>query len=118
LIVKNLLNEIIPIILRVPLKEMAFQLYADNKLLLNSGKVGMSEDTSRPERGLDYVTFTPHNKEITFVLVVSNFHNYRGGFLQPMSMGSTGAMLQYRINGIALELFVTGILFIMECFVF
>ncbi len=110
---KVLLPDQNPISLRVPHMGTAYKLFIDNNFRIEGGTVGSTETESIPFRGTKYFTFVPTSDHLLLTLVISNFHNTNGGLWYSIGFGSEDAMNKYHMSRLSLDLFVTGILFIM-----
>ena len=110
---KIVLHSLIPLSIRVPHMGTAYKLYINNKSFAEGGTVGTTEQSSIPFWGKKYISFTPDKQDFIITLQISNFHNTNGGFWQSMMIAGTDELNTYRLNRLALDLFVIGILFIM-----
>ena len=110
---KVILPEVFPISMKVIYQGTAYYLYIQNNLLLESIRVGNSKNASIPDRRVSYITFNPNKSELFITISISNFHNFRGGFWRSLTIGNPEEINELRLNNIALELFLAGVLFIM-----
>lgn len=110
---KILLRERIPLSLRIPDEGTSYRVYVDEDFLIENGRVGISSESTEPDKSTSYVSFLPVKKDFNLLVQISNYSFSRGGFWQSISMASPEVQNAERLNRVALDLFVTGILFIM-----
>ena len=110
---KILIKEPIPLSLRIPVQSSAYKVFIDNQLVLEVGRVGIDSANSIPEKMVIYKAFIPKTDEIDITIAVSNYHQNQGGLFSPITIGSPEQISKIRVNNLALELFVAGILAIM-----
>ncbi len=110
---KVLLPEIVPLSFRLNYQSTAYKLFINGKLLSKMGEVSKNPDTYIPERKIQYITYQPITKEIFITLLISNYQYYEGGLNHSISIGNPEIVNQVRLDRIALDLFVAGILLVM-----
>jgi signal transduction histidine kinase len=76
-----------PLALRIIGVHAAYRLWADGRLIAESGVVGRSSDTESPHRSLVLAEFTSQSVPLDLVLQVSNHAYRRGGLLYPILLG-------------------------------
>ncbi len=104
---------LIPLLIKVPGQATAFKIYIEDQFNVEVGKVGSSKESSIPSSDISYLSFTPRSKVFFITIVVSNFHDNKGGLWGTLTLGTIDGINQARVKNVALDLFVTGILFIM-----
>ena len=110
---KVLLPEVIPLSIRVNYQPSAYLLYLNDTLYPEMGLVAKAQESYLPDRKVQYISFQPTSKEVHFTLLLSNFQYFEGGFNHSIFVGSPESISELRINRVALDLFVAGILLIM-----
>jgi signal transduction histidine kinase len=110
---KVILNEPRTLSFAIPAQSTAYRFLVDNIVQLKMGEVGREKDNSIPERINLYKTLSLSKNEFTLTIQVSNFHRYDAGLFKSINLGLADSINQSRINRVALDLFVAGILFIM-----
>jgi two-component system, sensor histidine kinase ChiS len=98
---------------RISDQTSSFQIYINQGLLKESGVVGSSPESSRGDRSVNYVFMNSEKEELEILVKISNFQFSRGGFWGSIKIGNQESIFRYRDSSIALELFISGILFIM-----
>ena len=92
----------------------AFSLYCDKEIILQSGVVGETAESSIPSKKIPILkTCEVHGGELNLTMAISNFHTLRGGYWHSIQLGSPAQMLEKRDRDLGLDLFLAGILFIM-----
>ena len=88
-------------------------LWANNRLLAQSGSVGKTRQEMIPQKLPESVFLTSEAGKISLVMQISNFHHRKGGFRNSLSFGIAGAVHNYQIQSWFVEALSVGILFIM-----
>jgi PAS domain S-box-containing protein len=91
----------------------AFDLYVNGKKVSSAGIVGKTPETMAPEWLPHVVGFTPVGDRMDLVLHVSNFHHRKGGALEVIHFGAEKDIREMRERSLALDLFLSGSIFIM-----
>jgi hypothetical protein len=100
--------------LKAPTQGTAFSIFCGKEKKLQSGTVGKDEYSSQPSRRInDPITCYTVQGELILTLIVSNFHDTRGGYKSSLFLGTHQEILRKREGSLSLELFLAGILFIM-----
>ena len=110
---KIILNKIEPVGIKIPSLLSSYKFFIDEELILENGVYGLTKETSIPEINNNYVLFIPKNKEFYFTFFVSNFYHNDGGFITSIQLGNFDHLNNLKTHHIALDLFVSGVLFIM-----
>lgn len=71
---------------------MAYKLWADGKLVAQSGTVGTNADTEIPRRSLALVEIEPTGNDMELVLQVSNHHFREGGVPESIEIAPPGLL--------------------------
>jgi signal transduction histidine kinase len=110
---KVLLGKNTHLSIRSPNQGTAYELYVDNVFLFKSGKVTQSAEDFLEGRSVDYLDLSSTQEEINFLFTISN-HNHRdGGLWFSVTLGKKENIRKLQISNLSMELFVSGILFIM-----
>lgn len=96
----------------------AYRLWANDKLIAENGKAGVSESTSVPDYEPKIVVFHPGAKNVRLRMEISNFAHCKGGFWLPVQLGRMEQIQQQRDGRVLLEMFLFGSLFIMAVYHF
>jgi signal transduction histidine kinase len=99
--------------IRIPYICTAYNLYANGKLIAQDGKVGKTEEESKPGRKVQTIIIPIHEKKIDIVIQISNFENNYAGIWASLKMGDSSRMIQIREKNLFFESAIAGILFIM-----
>ena len=110
---KVLLGEEQTLALRLPDQGTAYTLIANNIVVHKSGSIGKNREDSIPDRNVEYINLDNRDKVLILHLPISNFHYNKGGLRNSISLGNNKKIQNLHSNTLSLELFVTGILFIM-----
>jgi hypothetical protein len=100
---------------RIPNQGTAYTLYANNKVIGKLGSIGKTGHDSIPNLNIQYIFIDtpPDTEELNLILSISNFHHTEGGFWLSILIGSEEELRITKDSNLSLDLFVTGILFIM-----
>ncbi|MDX1958754.1 MAG: adenylate/guanylate cyclase domain-containing protein [Leptospiraceae bacterium] len=95
----------------------SYSLFANGKLILNSGKVGRTKEESMPHTTSTFGSLALNGEdEIDIVLQVSNFEHRKGGLWHAIKIG-TKKTITYDINRRKFtDAFVSGSLFMLFCY--
>jgi signal transduction histidine kinase len=110
---KVLLGEEQTLTLRLPDQLTVYTMIANNIVVSKSGTIGKNREDSIPARNVEYINLDNRDKVLIFHLPISNFHYNKGGLRNSISLGNNKKIQNLHSNTLSLELFVTGILFIM-----
>jgi hypothetical protein len=110
---KVLLGEEQSLALRLPDQGTAYTLIAENIVVHKSGTIGKKREDSIPARGTEYINLYTKDKELNLLVSISNFHYNLGGLWYSIILGNDKKIQNLHSNTLSIDLFVTGILFIM-----
>lgn len=79
----------VPLSLKVPEMETAYNLFVDGVKMSSNGVVATSYQTGKPEYRPRIVDFFPKDNETSIVLQISNYHHRKGGPAQAIILGRT-----------------------------
>lgn len=79
----------IPLSLKVPEMETAYNLFIDGEKVASNGVVATSYQTGKPEYRPRIVDFFPKENQTSIVLQISNYHHRKGGPAQVITLGRT-----------------------------
>ena len=115
---KVLTSKIEQLSFRLPSQGTAYTLYVNNQIIFKGGNPGTSVEDSKPTLSMDYINFTPIEKEFYLVICISNFHHARGGFWSSITMGNPQSISHLKEYYLTIDIFVSGVLFIMGIYHF
>lgn len=90
----------------------AMNLYIDNELVTQVGKVGTSPQDSIAQQNRCQTFFTPENETVDVVIQVANFVHEKGGNVPYLMFGMTDDIVRYEHNNYIRAGFVSGSLLI------
>lgn len=93
----------------------AYNLWVDDRLLISSGKVGTSKDTSIPQMLPKENIFTNENREINIILQASNFE-MSSPQIDSIFFGTRESILRAKTIRLAFDLFIFGATFIIAIY--
>lgn len=94
----------------------AYRLWADGRLIAESGVVGRSPATESPHRSLVLAKFTGQGEPVDLVLQVSNHSYRRGGLFYPILLGLPDQLGQIHIRIWSWGMLFVGSLLIMAVY--
>ncbi|MCW7493473.1 SpoIIE family protein phosphatase [Leptospira sp. 2 VSF18] len=102
----------VPLSLKVPEMETAYNLFVDGVKIASNGIVATSYQTGKPEYRPRIVDFFPKENQTSIVLQISNYHHRKGGPAQILVLGRTPDIHhQYEVEILRDMLLVGSILF-------
>lgn len=102
----------IPLSIKVPEMESAYNLFVDGEKLASNGFVSTSYQTGIPEYRPQIIDFIPKENQTSFLLQISNYHHRKGGPAQVITLGRTSQIhKQYEFEILRDMLLVGSILF-------
>ena len=104
--------------LRMKEQATAYELYADNILLTQKGKVGTSARESMPGYGTNTVFFETEEETLQLVLLVSNYHHRNGGIWSVPILGNHDYIQQIKYERNSIEFLLGGSILIMTLYHF
>ena len=67
----------------------SYQLFVDDQLIMSNGVVGTDASTQIPQQKASVGYFRPDaSGDVILIMEISNFHNHRGGFWLPLTLGN------------------------------
>ncbi|MBN1700070.1 MAG: response regulator [Spirochaetales bacterium] len=93
----------------------SYRLFVGDRFLLETGKVGRTGETSRPEMK-PRIVFIEAVKEADVLLQISNFEMEQGGVWTSMTIGDQEHILQEREQRLGFEIFLFGAILIIGCY--
>ncbi len=94
----------------------AYALYVNGIKLNSVGVPGKNEKTTIPKFYPQVIDFMPKSNQLDVVLHISNFHDQRGGPLEPITFGTKAGLQIYREMRLLAEIFIAGSIFIMALY--
>ena len=104
--------------LRMKEQATAYELYLDNELLAQKGKVGMSKKESNPGYGTSTIFFETEKETLEIVLIVSNYHHRNGGIWSVPVIGTHDQIQQLKYERNSIEFLLGGSILIMTLYHF
>lgn len=77
----------------IPVFDVAFNFYLNDRLIESNGRVGTSPEQEDPMYRPSTFCYIPDGDSLRILIQVSNFHHRRGGFWKTMFMGGAGKLL-------------------------
>jgi signal transduction histidine kinase len=100
----------------IPVFDVAYKLYLNDRLMNSNGEVGTSRDDEKPWYDPSSFCYIPDGDTLQLLIQVSNFHHRRGGFWQTMFMGGSEKVLGRRENQRIYNYSTVGVLFFFMLF--
>ncbi len=107
------INEV-PLAIRTRDESTSYKLYANDKLLAESGTVGYSIYSYSPQYKHLVKPLQPENGKIVLLMQIANFHYQKGGMWESLLLGSEEKITRKTYSYFALDLLVFGALFLMS----
>jgi signal transduction histidine kinase/CheY-like chemotaxis protein len=89
----------------------AVELYINGKLAVNNGKVGKSREESQAFWATRLIQLPASSDTVTIAMQVANYWHVKGGTKKPLKIGLNDHLMQSREKVFALNLVLTGSLF-------
>ncbi|MCR9252033.1 MAG: response regulator [bacterium] len=86
----------------------AYELFIDNRLFANNGRVAVSEEEYIPKFLPMTRAFIARADTVTLTLHVANFDHSKGGTKLPITLGKSNALFSKRVTNFSLDIFLTG----------
>lgn len=100
----------------IPVFDVAYKLYLNNRQMASNGEVGTSREEEEPWYDPSSFCYIPDSDTLQLLIQVSNFHHRRGGFWQAVYMGGSGKVLT-RMEHMSMYNYSTiGVLFFFMIF--
>ena len=78
----------------IPIFDVAYNFYLNERLIGSNGIVGSSREEEEPWYEPSSFCYVPHSDTLRLLIQVSNFHHRRGGFWKPLLMGGSHKVLE------------------------
>ena len=116
---KIILNKNHPrLALKLPIFGTAYELYINNKLIADNGKIGKSKSEVVPYSLSKVYIFDSNSDYLELFIQVSNFHHKDGGFWDSIYLGTEAQISSLKDRLVAIDLLITGSLLIMAFYHF
>lgn len=99
--------------LKLPQIHSAYNVFINNELIKKSGIVGIDENSIVPKWSVDTIFFETNTDSTEILIQTSNFHNYRGGIISSIYLGTVNQIDNMTKKREYLELFIFGSILIM-----
>ncbi|MDH5366926.1 MAG: sensor histidine kinase [Cyclobacteriaceae bacterium] len=96
----------------------AYKLWVNDKLLIENGKVGATDELTSPGYFPEIQMFNIKDSTLQITLQISNFTHAKGGMRGDIVLGETNKVFQVREKSIIFEMFLIGSIFIMSIYHF
>jgi signal transduction histidine kinase len=100
----------------IPVFDVAYNFYLNNRLMASNGKVGTSREMEEPWYDPSSFCLIPDGDTLQVLVQVSNFHHRRGGFWKSMYMGGSAKVLGRREQERVYNYSSIGVLFFFMFF--
>jgi signal transduction histidine kinase len=100
----------------IPVFDVAYKLYLNERLMSSNGQVGTSAGEEEPWYRPSSFCYIPDGDTLQLLIQVSNFHHRRGGFWQSMYMGGSDVVLGRKERARMFSYSTTGVLFFFMIF--
>jgi len=78
----------------MPVFDSSYEIYVDGKSMGKNGATGKTRDETKPEYERILFRFNPASDSVQIIINVSNFNHRRGGFWQPIRIGTFSEVQQ------------------------
>jgi len=100
----------------IPVFDVAFKFYLNDRLIESNGTVGTSRDEEDPWYKPSSFCYIPGSDTVQVLIQVSNFHHRRGGFWQSIFMGGSDKVLERMERRRMFNYSTIGVLFFFTFF--
>lgn len=100
----------------IPLFDVAYNFYLNERLIGQNGEVGTSREEEKPWYAPGSFCYVTDADTLQLLIQVSNFHHRRGGAWQSIVMGSSNKVQQRRERGRIFNYSTIGVLFFFMIF--
>jgi signal transduction histidine kinase len=100
----------------IPVFDVAYHFYLNQRLMSSNGKVGTSKEEEQPWYDPSSFCYIPDGDTLQLLIQVSNFHHRRGGFWQPLYMGGAEEVLDRKERNRMYSYSTAGVLFFFMIF--
>lgn len=105
-----------PLCIDIPLFDVAHKFYLNDRLIGENGEIGTNRDEEKPWYEPGSFCYIPDSDTLQLLIQVSNFHHRRGGFWQPVVIGSSDKVQDRREKRRIYNYSTIGILFFFMIF--
>jgi len=105
-----------PFCVDIPLFDVAYKFYLNNRMIGKNGEVGTSREEEIPWYEPSTFCYIPDSDTLQILIQVSNFHHRRGGFWQPVVIGSSNEVLDRKERQRMFNYSTIGVLFFFMIF--
>ena len=100
----------------IPVFDVAFKFYLNNRLVAENGEVGTTAEEEKPWYEPSSFCYIPDTDTLQILIQVSNFHHRRGGFWQSLIMGGSSKVLGRKEQRRMYDYSTIGVLFFFMIF--
>jgi len=100
----------------LPVFDSSYDIYLNGKYLGGSGTTGKSPDESAPEYKRNFFRIIPESDVLTIIINISNYDHRRGGFWQPVKLGTFANVQKQLANSWAGDWAVISLLLAFSIF--
>jgi two-component system sensor histidine kinase ChiS len=100
----------------LPLFDVAYKFYLNERLIGQNGEVGRNSEEEDPWYSPDIFCYIPHSDTLHLLVQVSNFHHRRGGFWQSLVIGSSNKVQDRKERRRMYNYSTIGVLFFFMIF--
>lgn len=100
----------------IPVFDVAYKLYINNRMMASNGKVGTSMEEEEPCYDPASFCYIPDSDTLHIMIQVSNFHHRRGGYWQAVVAGSADTVLDRKEQRRMFNYSTIGVLFFFMIF--
>ena len=100
----------------IPLFDVAYKFYLNDRMIGSNGEVGTSRKEEKPWYEPGSFCYIPDTDTLQILIQVSNFHHRRGGFWQSVVIGSSNEVLKRRERRRMFNYSTIGVLFFFMIF--
>lgn len=94
----------------------SFRIMIDDKTVMESGEVGVSQEKSSPKYSSDYVLINPENDEFELIVHISNFVYSRGGMWKQIILGEYKDINNLEKQSIVIQTIIITLMITMVIF--
>lgn len=94
----------------------SYRIWIDSALRESVGKVGTTEDTSKPANSAKVITFVPTASKVEIVIQVTNFSQRKGGMWSNIELGHQDDLVKAKANYYIISGIIIGSLFIISIY--
>jgi len=100
----------------IPLFDVAYKFYLNQRLVSENGEVGSSREQEKPWYKPASFCYIPDTDTLQILIQVSNFHHRRGGFWQSLVIGSASKVMERKERQRIFNYSTIGVLFFFMVF--